>query len=239
MMDDDFLHPIWKIVGLYQKESSNRNCDNYHLFNAAFFNCLSLRNIEATQQERYAYAYFLSRCCDTESGIFNRYPDYKDQTSHDEYIGIAYISWAMETKIASHIVEYGKKHLWFFNNKDQTKRDGQSFLGRMPGFITFMKACARQWTNPIENLIWFLTAVVSPWTDKQNTSGKCMIYLECRVMAEHRSILCWLGTKLFLWQMSKKYPGGPKEMYRIYFPMGHPVTFYAKENWSLDYQAIR
>lgn len=222
---DPYRHPFWRVVGIKPAGTEDRGiptCDNYHLFTALYF-----RMFGGTVMERGLYLNFLTHCY-VNYGLFTRFPGLKTDISQDEIFGI--VSFApKDAKADQGTCEFGERRWWCYNVEDPTQFKFDYFFARIGIFVAYLKMRARK-PAYLWQLYWFIGFVMSAFTDKTETSGKQLAYLQIPVMSA-----TWSGRLaiwIWRWKMRRTYPGGMRDVCKIYFPPGHPFTVYAPEDFE-------
>lgn len=175
-------------------------------------------------------------------GLFRRKPKpAKDKQSHDDYIGVAAVSW----RCADQIAERGEARGWFFDNHAPNASFGKacywvlrgwkplSYLwdfwhGRFPGFIQHINIAALQPPGKVGWLIW-LASIWWSCRSKGNESGKLLDYLKVRtaeqVYPEH-----WAtkrAVEVYVNCLNNHYDGNVSSVYAVYFGPTHPFALYS------------
>lgn len=232
-----YMHPVWGVVGLYKggtEDAKTWTCDNYHLFTALYF-----RMYSALPGDLDHYCKFLGACM-VKTGLYARFPNRITDVSQDEIYGmcsISSVSLPEAAKISSvmlrtaqvpaEIETYGSSNWWSYDLTAPGKFTFDTFLGRFPCFIAYVKASAfvSSFLYPFSLLYWFFGFIASAFTNVTETSGKQLAYLQIPIM--EKIFLGRIAVAVWRWKMKRTYPGGMRDVAKIYFPAGHPFTLYA------------
>lgn len=169
-------------------------------------------------------------CIDPTIG-FIRHPNKREPTSYDDLIGaFAFLKRFNYINDARALRTFmGQRH-W---------KNGNNHVGRFPQLTAFATMCANE--DPgIGGLLGLKAAFLANsgiqapvagriWAESKNeTSGKCMLYLMTRIIEGHGHI--WQAV-VDDWHKFIQQTYGRREMrevYKIYFGSDHPMTKYAK-----------
>lgn len=210
-----YLDPQYGMVSIYDHQGKNGpNCDNYWLFTA-----IARQLCEMTLW--YDAVWFLDRC-QIEYGLLHRFPGRTDDISQQELVGCA----AMCPPFATGIHSYGITHWFCWNAENPGVFKWNYFYARFLDFIPFITMSANGFISPVGQLLWSAGVVTTTLMAYTNTSEKIYKWLQVeKVKGKHwiTDGAIWIWKKL----MQRKYPGGPKELFTIYFPPKHPCIKYA------------
>jgi hypothetical protein len=217
-----YMHPVWGVVGLYPAGNETAavfTCDNYHCFTALYF-----RMFPALPGDLKNYLNFIKACA-VDAGLFCRFPNRVTDISQDEIYGMC----SVEPIVADVIESYGSSQWWSYNLVSPGKFTFDTFLGRFPCFVAYVKRSAG--TFPwFWQLYWFFGFIASAWTNETETSGKNLSYLQIPIMS--KSLTGKLAVAIWRWKMKRTYPGGMRDVCKIYFPVGHPFTIHAPTDFE-------
>lgn len=149
-------------------------------------------------------------------GVLSRWPlDVKGAsiTHWDDHCGVACASMPMAYRILCH----GRATGWRF---------GGEFLARIIDFAPAVTMASGASPGFLGQLAACLGLLGNLWEPKQETSGKCLLYLKCRVYDWHTARgypLLRLCVKLWRARMRRLY-GDLSGLYTIYFGPDHPFT---------------
>lgn len=209
LQSGDFLDPNYGMVSNSAHNGVAPNCDNYWLFTAE---AASLGYVPEKLNDFY-------RGCMIEPGLVHRYPGRTgDDISRDEMIGMAYLS----EQFAKDILAYGSSHTWDFDVPNPGIFSLNFFDARFIDFSPFIQHCASQPLSIYDQILWSIGCVLSALSAYGDTSGKLIMLLEVERMKGSYS-LCDFAIATWKWIMSRKYPGGPKELRKVYFG-SHPLV---------------
>lgn len=237
--DIRFKNPVIPTFVALNKLPPKHSTDNGLLFSCTYW--ILLKDKEELSQE-INWLYNLVESCEITPGLYNRYPGDVSLNSHDDLTGIAAASWSIRGTWRWCILDYAKQHNYYFNNEHPS--DGfittwrkfglkyaiEPWLGRMPGFSSFLKATAG------EKLTWFdviwasIPFIGDMFADKQETNGRCLLWLKAAPLLNNSKVLDWV---INTWKahMMNLYPKGLKDMYTIYYGAEHPLTRNAPETF--------
>jgi len=219
-----YQHPIYGVVGLYPNPSMGREIDNYHLFTAHALNLLEGLEQPGWLSLANSHEKFIAAC---DYVLVKRWPGDRGATSWDEIIGAAFTAWSANIPVSRELLWYGRGNSWFWDLEQPEKPRLRFWMARNLCFVPFIRACAGEKVGILAQLQWGLGALLSLLTPRDNTSGKLLVHIQLRPMAETGGI-ARLAIAIWRWRMSKQY-SGPRELFSIYFP-GHPLAgFQPKE----------
>lgn len=179
---------------------------NPHMYLALSQKILRSRGEYISQQAIDRY----HEMCEPRPGLFNRYPDGGGGvTSHDELIGIAYLS----SYAAERAWIYLQSNFGIYDNQDPQDPKFKHNLFRFPWFIAFLKARIGEplnWYDWIQfNLYLFGQAMIYHPVDHPDDGGRLLTWLMSREM---RPWCSWM-FKFWDWRMRKS---GPKDCFSRY-----------------------
>lgn len=199
--------------------SCNRNPTDHSTDNGLLFSATYICLIDQPELEKEWFDKLL-KACQVAPGLFNRYPGDDGKDSWDDLIGVAAASHLLGLPYDLDILSWGESHKWSWNNQNPLIWTGETFLGRFPAFIAFLQGSAGKAISPADQFLFSAACIASPFgTD---TSGKCLMYLMTRTIYG-RHFMTDLAIDIWRILMKRKYPGGMRDVYRVYFtdPM-HP-----------------
>lgn len=120
------------------------------------------------------------------------------------------------------IYQYGKQTFWSYDCSAPYRFSLRYCVARFPGFVSFIKLSAGKEISLFGRVAIFLSAIFNTFSSRDNTSDKCLQYLLNKLLTQNSwTVRCWK------YLMMRKYPGGLKELYLVYFGKDHPFTKYA------------
>lgn len=144
--------------------------------------------------------------CEKEPGLFHRWPNHDkeggardDVTSHDELIGLCYLS----PDAASRIFFYLVRHDGEYNNTDQPDPIGKWNLFRIHWFPQYVKARAGIPLSLLSQLSWSILLIWDMLKTKKETddaAGRLLIW----VMSEHMKDFSLCRIVIDLWRQRMK-----------------------------------
>lgn len=228
-MNEQFATDIYKVCEPLYKCVSNElhpndhSCDNALLFTSTYV-ALNL------QDRDYVYGpfYRFFKACEVpnESGLYYRYPGVITFNEFDDLTGISVaFNLIGYTYGAKEILEHGRKNWYFWNNLNPGVKVKEAFFGRIPSFVAGLKAAAGEKLNLFDVFYTAIAYIYDAYVDKQETNGRCMLYLRQKVL-RGKSMLLDLALAFWRKRMIRLYPDGMKGVYRIYFGPEHPFTIH-------------
>jgi hypothetical protein len=165
---------------------------------------------------------FLSNDVTVRTGLYRRYPGATGNNSVDNLVAAAYAS----SSHAFFIYIRGTKMHWCFDVENPDKFSWRYWYARFVGFPPFIKMAAGKKIGLMSQVLWSIACVYSALTPKQNTSDKLLQYLMNRVVGG-RHWLCDRAISAWGRLMARKYPGGMRDVYAVYYAPTHPFAKYA------------
>lgn len=154
-------------------------------------------------------------------GNLKRYPSDTGKEGPDDYIGLCSASKALGTIDAHLIYEYGRKTFWNYNNENPDEVTLESWLGRQPGLIGYIKYCAGHLMNPLEFLAIYVGTIITAFGKKEDTSDKLLALT--MVSQLKNNLLFKPLCSFYLWKIRRTY-GSINELVRVYFGLNHPFS---------------
>jgi hypothetical protein len=155
-------------------------------------------------------------------GLLTRGPHkWDDPQTHDDYIGMASLSFLGGGGAARAIYEYGKKHGWsYVRNSNPSVSDwfnGQFW--RLPGVVQHIKICAGESLSAIGSAWWALGVYFSA----ANESGLILTWHMISVYEQtgKRNFLCDYVVRGWKRKLIEKYPNAMGEVFGIYYSPTH------------------
>lgn len=205
-------------LNIYSKNNPEQDNGNALGYAAHYYSILS-RNGLVEDTDRFKLQNAVNAYW-KESGLLNRKPNDPWYQAFDDYEFVCHAAHMIGlTQIPEQIVQYGRKHWWYFNNTpDQTLR-GKNFFGRLPNFVAHVKICSGRKPNLFERLYWCLGLYMGANKDYTNCSGKVREFMYIQNY-ERSGFKCWFMDKAVIsWRnrMNKIYPS---------LQMGEVLTVY-------------
>lgn len=160
-------------------------------------------------------------------GLYKRYPGHTGSNSVDNLIGAACASYL----IPSQIRLWARHSRWCFNVEKPGSWAFRHWYWKFIGIPPFIHMAAGRPIGLFYQLTFALACIFSTFSERGNTSDKCLQFLINR-RVEHRYPLVNWSIRIWRNRMAKKYPGGMAEVYSIYFGPEHPFTRYARKDFN-------
>lgn len=154
-------------------------------------------------------------------GNIRRYPSDTGQEGPDDFIGLCSASKALGTNHAELIYKYGRSTFWNYNNTEPSKYTRESWLGRQPGLIGYIKYCSRRLMNPLEVLALYIGTVITAFGKKEESSDKL---LALTMMYQLKDSIVFKPLSWFYMKRINKVYGCVNNLVRIYFGNNHPFS---------------
>lgn len=231
-----YLENKWPFVGLVPNPSDH-STDNAILFSGTYAVLVWGADPSGHDGWSSVRAWFakleLQLRVRLQGAVYDRYPmDSSSLNSHDNLIGLMSALYFYYPLRNIDIWMWGKKHWGSWNNQDPEKWTFRSCLARIPGVWAFVKAAASQRLSLFDQLVWSAVCVWNCLSKKEDTSGKCLQYLQNQVVSRKYKI-CDAAIQFWEEQMLIMYPGGMREVYAIYFGSDHPFAQYGPLDFSV------
>lgn len=163
-------------------------------------------------------------------GIFNRQPagdkpPHKAE-AHDNYVGICFISRMLGLGYEAHIVSYGIKHGWNFNNINPNVFDIK--FQRQPGETAFYLICNKMRPDIIGFIHLLIGIIINAFKKNpgQNNLTWLRLYTLSMISDEQGIFIkyCVLFVTLFWGIMMMFRWNSFEEMFTAYFGKNHPIS---------------
>lgn len=154
--------------------------------------------------------------CQVVPGLYKVDPHRIQGMTPDNIVGYISILYSPE------IYHYGLTTFWSYDCTAPYKFSLKYCVARFPGFVSFIKLSAVQDISIFGHIAIFLSAIFNTLSQYDNASDKCLQYLLNKRLTENS----WT-VRSWKYLMMRKYPGGLKELYSIYYGKDHPFTKYA------------
>jgi hypothetical protein len=211
-----YLDPEYGMVSIYPHTGPGPNCSNYWLFTAiakALLNNRPWHNV---------LSFYMG--CLREPGLIYRFPNVDSDVSQQE------IAAAVSLFPEVFFFIYGCNHSWCFNVQNPGHFTLNYWFGRFIDFPAFVKSQTTGHLGVLGQLLWSIAITTTTMTDYGNTSEKVYKWMQVEKMRGRHVLTNW-AIQLWSKLMQKKYPGGPKELFSIYFPKEHPFIQYAPDQF--------
>lgn len=215
-----YLDQSWSPVSLYP---GGGHIDNPSLITLHAMN-LMRRLGDHDYRLEAGWAAFARACSDSPLGMPRRWPDDWGDTSYDEAIGQAGLS----AVAAKRIWNYGMRHWFCYDVRNPDMLSWRFFFARNIAFVPYIAARAKKPCAGLLAPFWCVGLLLSPWTARENTSGKLL--MDAQVPEMERFWIARVATRAWVWVMARKYTGR-KDLYSIYMPAGHPLAEMQPEGW--------
>lgn len=151
--------------------------DNGALWTTEFYLCLK-RLCCLTSADIFRYQLLMNQLIDSQ-GLTYRQPGLKVLDSPDNLIAFSAGSKALGCDFAKRILKYGKTTFprYVYNPANPGKFTLESWFGRQPGLIGFLKYCAGEWVNPFEWLCLYIGIFLTMRKPFLDTSDKLLTEL--------------------------------------------------------------
>ena len=217
-----YREPKNKMVSLY-KNPGDHSTDNGLLFSATY---IMLLTSEEQEQEREWFSGVV-KSCEIVPGLYSRYPGDVSFNSHDDLTGVSVASSALSLRFSRDILLYGLETDFAWNTEKPGEWTWRSYLARVLGFVSFLRVSAGLPIGMLSQITSALSFVASTFEPKNETSGKCLLYLKALDMRGKYPIVD-MGIEIWKRHVLKQY-GGMRGVYEIYFGKDHPLTSYVKD----------
>lgn len=155
-------------------------------------------------------------------GEFKRHPTLGDGSSMswDDHTSAA----ALSPWLAWRILRFGQEHGWVWDR-------GTKKLWRFPIFIPTVKASAYGSINIFWQFLASLAYLANCFEGHGHTSGKKSLWVAQKALYG-KGFLITGAINLWRWAQQKRYPGGIKDVFTIYFGPDHPITRYSPNDFK-------
>lgn len=217
-----------------------RESDNGNMFSSEYYIYLKL-NEELQPFDVIEYEALILKS-ELLPGLISRCPNDPGRQPPDDFLGIcAACSVLGITTLPRRMIDYGVKHLGFFNNenpgsvyrKNTKEISWEALLWRQPQLIAAAYSAAGLGKfNPIVKLLNLYSALVivhaSFVMNKSESDSKRLTFLLIKAM-DKSSFVCRLVSKYWLYKI-KQYWGEDfmKNVCKSYYSPDHPFIRYAK-----------
>jgi hypothetical protein len=233
LLEGGFLHPLYGVVANRPHsgerfEKVGHVWDNYFLGTAVAAAIAELigesRSAAILKRDLCAFADHCS--VEGKPGLYLRYPGQEGSISWDEMYGIASVG----TYHAIQIEKYGEKSDWSYNPRAPEKWSWDTWAARHVGFSAYLRSRCGLTVGEANQFLWAGKAIVTSLSGHGSTSGKQLVWLQGREMRRHP--ICRDGIAISNRRMARLYPGGPRELFGIYYGPSHPIASFAPESWD-------
>ena len=171
--------------------------------------------------------------CEVEPGLFDRYPSivcprtkktYRQDRliSADEMIGLI----AHNPLIAKVILDYGKKHMWCFDNRLPGEKTLRSWQWRFLYAVPYYKIMAGEKPSWLEQVLFFIDIILASKNDYKETNAKLLYWVMSEGVSENGTWLMKKGLSIYFKNMQKMYCNNLGRFLGEYFPKDHPFVTY-------------
>jgi len=185
------------------------------------------------------------RSCEVIPGLYNRWPEDTEQEAIDDYVGLIYLSQALEDPaIAEDIRSYGAQNYYqkfgikfkyyYPNENPYDHTDVRGWLGRFPWFKTHIAFALEEKTSFFGRLAWSIAVATSGAFDEKNHAGEpdtnawTLSYMLIKTRREN-SLMCSIAEAIWRYRLKKKWHN-MKSVFTKYFQSDqHPIARWAKE----------
>lgn len=223
---EPYMHPAWGVVGRYKAGTESKEtftCDNYHLLTALYFRILISWGFKPSQVELLKYAKFVNACT-IQPGLMCRFPNRVSDVSQDECYGAC----SVFKSVAMDMNEFGSKHWYSYNLVNPGAFTFNTFLGRFPCFIGYIKTASKSFPM-LWRFYWFVGFILSATTSLSESSGKQLSYLQIPIMKD--TFIGRVGVSIWTRVMSLRYPTGFQAITTIW-ASDHPIAHFARSDWK-------
>ena len=213
-----FRDPKSDLVGL-RAFSVGKDCDNGVLFTATALVLMAGFNLRE-YSERFRKSALLVTL---EDGVLARYPGETEPSSWDDHLGAA-VAGAVRgvPDLTRLIAMHGYASDWTW---------GENWLGRIPLFSPVVRAAAGDKLSLLSRLRVAGCYLQNCFEPKGETSGICLLYLASHVL-EGQGLAVAAAIELWRKILRRRYPGGKREVYGIYFGASHPFAHYSPTDFD-------
>jgi hypothetical protein len=168
----------------------------------------------------------------SQPGVITRGPHKEnDPQTHDDYVGMASLSYLGGSGAAKAIALHGKNHCWSFRRKGHNTiaEIFNAQFWRLPGLVQHLKLCARGEWNALDYLFWSIGVFASSFAKHGDTSGTILTWHFVRVYEQSgkKNWLCDWAVRKWKLQINSLYLNAMGDVFRIYYGPDHPFAKWA------------
>jgi hypothetical protein len=223
----------WNLVDAdLQPEDKSRVSDNPIRFTAQFVRALHINGKLGIQECAEITAAI--RECEKYPGLYDRYPFREKQESHDDYRGLAVISYYCDRTISERILYYGRSQQirYTYDNTSDAKfshllqKEDNPWLGRFPSMIAMHKIVIGERLNCVY-LKWLKRDING---SSLTQDGLVFIWMLRLVMGH----IPELKEAFDEWELRVRtvYPDGVGQVLEAYYGHKHPDGIYLKGDFG-------
>ena len=219
---------------------SQSGSDNGVLFTSVYYIMLA-KNGELTNEDKIVYSNKIESCIGSD--LLNRVPTSQNdglESVDDYYSTLSACIELGNTSIPRKLLWGCIKYKGSMDNMSPGTWQWQDVLIRQPALLTAMiSASFPSLLNPFHWLIRLLffslfpisaiiLAISNMWDDLYDTNSRQLAWL-LQNNLKKTSLMCWLGSQIWLWRLRKEYPNQMKDIAGIYYsPKGLDQNPYSK-----------
>jgi hypothetical protein len=229
---EDFL-PYFDKNDLLEPAPGQQDCDNGTMYFSEYM--VMLKKLELiTDEDKKNFANRISACIGFN--LLNRRPlgQNESQEGPDNYYGVLNACIELGNTNVPRTLLWGCiKYKGSLDNVSPGKWQWDAFLIRQPQLLTAMiSASFPSLVNPLHWLIrlaifplFFISAGIivtsCMWTPTDQADPRRLAW-HLQNNLKKTSLMCWLGSKIWLWRLGKEYPNLMRDVAGIYYsPVGN------------------
>jgi hypothetical protein len=167
-----------------------------------------------------------------QPGLITRGPHkWEDPQAHDDYVGLASLSFLGGSGAAKAITLHGSTHGWSFLRKGRTnfREVFNAQFWRLPGLVQHLKLCAQEDWNWFDCALWALGVYSNSFAKHGDTSGTILKWHFIRVyeLSGKKNWLCDWAVRKWKHQINSLYQNAMGDVFRIYYGPDHPFAKWA------------
>ena len=191
---------------------------HYGLLTAKLFG--SYDKAKEHSAELYAKSHLKER-----PGVITRGPHkWNDPQTHDDYVGLATLSFLGGGAAAWFIYSHGKSNHWSFFRGGKIQDWFNAQFWRLPGLVQHLKLCASENLNLFDRLWWAIGVAADAYS--KDASGKLLTwhYVSVYEMSGKKYFLCDWAVRKWKRSIIEAYPDSMGGIFRTYYEQTHPFV---------------
>lgn len=208
----------------FVKHSSGNIDGNADLYTGTYYLIKNrLSGLNQTDKEHFEHS--ISQI-EIEPGLIQRAYKPDEFEAFDDYIGLLAADYFLKTGFGKRVYEYGKKHLFSWNNLNPKKWTLRGLFIRVPAFYGLLKASAGRKLNFIDDIVFAIDLLLTERDEPGATSGRILDWHKVEVFKEAGGIIAKWAIAKRNEEFAVKYPNLMGNVFGVYFNPEYPFAKY-------------
>ena len=198
-----------------------RSTNNSLLYTGTYFTILVILG-EARKEDLEVFEKIVQACevpvgAVPTPGLYYRHPDQNDiPEEHDDYVGLASAAYHLNSSVAKDIVNYGRKHAWFYDSITPFAHNLARWHAKFGSVTPHYKVCAGERLPLFDQITWATSILLDAISPRVNLSTKILNWLKIKAI-DGKYPICNAAIAFWRFKMHRLFPNGMADVFTLYF----------------------